>query len=239
MRLTRLLFAITIVLTFTGLASAQAPKVGTYEMEWAILHTPVSSDQPDLQNGTTVIQLEAVKAGDCPPTSAYVIKNAPASSVYGGTTTWCIKADGTFDFSAGTMSSGGLFQYTSDVFSVDGMNYRGNDRVVAVGRRQTSPPPPPPPPRNVSMTAPHNGDTVSGTNWVVLWVDGTGSDSKVFSLSVDGKAVGTPQTTSSNGPVSIPWPTTSVANGTHTLTGSVSGASGSAGSVSISIIVKN
>jgi len=120
----------------------------------------VSSDLPDLETGTITIQLEGVMPGDCPPSSAFIVRNAPASTIGGGTTTWCIDPDGTFDTSAGTMSSGGLFQYTADVFYVDGKNRRGNDTTLAVGRRQV---PPPPSTLKVFITQPRNNDTVGGT----------------------------------------------------------------------------
>ena len=138
----------------------------------------------------------------------------------------------------------GIFQFLAsptdphDGFYLDVMfGTHSRNRLIMLGHLR--PPPPPPPTLKVSMTAPHNGDTVSGTNWVVLWVSGTSGSSNVFSLSIDGKAIGTPQTTSSTGPVTLPWPTSSVPNGTHTLTGSVRDAAGNTGSVSISVIVKN
>ena len=233
----RFLLAVTIVLACTGSAWAQfGPEPGTYDMEWSILHVPISSDLPDLTAGTTTIQLEAVAPPDCPPTSAFMIRNAPAGST--ATTFWCIKPDGSFDTSAGTMSSGGLVQYTHDLFYIKGANTRGNDTTLAVGRRQAAPPPPPPATLKVFITQPHNGDTVAGTVWVVQWVEGSSGSSNVFTLSADGKQVGT-ETTSTQGPVTLPWNSTSVANGTHTLTGTVRDATGNSGTTSITVIVGN
>jgi len=236
----RSILALAIVLTFSGLAWAQpGPEVGTYDMEWSILHVPVSSDLPDLQTGTVTIQLERVMPGDCPPSSAFIVRNAPKFSLAGDATTiWCIKPDGGFDASAGTMGGGGLFQYTADLFYVDGGNTRGNDTTLAVGRRQVTPPPPPPSTLKVFITQPRNNDTVSGTAWVVMWVEGTSGSSNVFTLSADGKQVGT-QTTSSRGPVTMPWDTRSVINGTHTLTATVRDAQGNTGTTSITVIVRN
>jgi len=232
----RFLLAVTIVLACTGVASAQfSPQPGTYDMEWSILHVPISSDLPDLAAGTTTIQLEAVAPPDCPPTSAFMIRNAPAGET--ATTFWCIKPDGSFDTSAGTMSSGGLFQYTQDLFYVKGANLRGNDTTLAVARRQVAPPTPTPT-LKVFITQPHNGDTVAGTVWVVQWVEGASGSSNVFTLSADGKQVGT-QTTSTQGPVTLPWDSRSVANGSHTLTGTVRDATGNSGTVSITVIVSN
>jgi hypothetical protein len=102
----------------------------------------------------------------------------------------------------------------------------------------TTPPPPPPSTLKVFITQPHNSDTVSGTAWVVMWVEGTSGSSNVFTLTADGKQVGT-QTTSSRGPVTLPWDTRSFANGAHTLTATVRDAAGNTGTTSISVIVKN
>jgi hypothetical protein len=79
--------------------------------------------------------------------------------------------------------------------------------------------------------------------WVVLWAEGTTGISNVFTLSADGKQVGS-KTTSSRGPVTIPWVTKPagglpVLNGTHTLTGTVRDATGNTGTTSIAVIVNN
>jgi hypothetical protein len=91
----------------------------------------------------------------------------------------------------------------------------------------------------VSITAPHNGDTVSGTVWVVMWVDGASGSSNVFTLSVDGTAVASTNAGSSHGPVTLPWNSRSGPNGTHTITGSVRDATGATGSASVSVLVNN
>jgi len=229
--------ALAIVLTVAGsVAWALDLQPGTYDMEWSILHVPVSSDLPDLDTGTVTIELETVMPGDCPPTSAFIVRNAPAFR--DTTTTWCIKADGSFDTSAGTMSSGGLSQYTPDLFFVVGKNTRANDTTNAVARRATPPPPPPPSTVKAFITQPHNNDTVGGTVWVVMWAENTTGSSNAFTLSADGKQVKT-ETTSSRGPVTIPWDTRSVANGTHTLTATVRDAAGNTGTTSITVIVRN
>jgi hypothetical protein len=90
----------------------------------------------------------------------------------------------------------------------------------------------------VFLTQPSNGSTVSGTNWAVIWVSGTSGTSNVYTLSVGAQVVGT-QTTSSTGPVSIPWDTTRVPQGTQTLTASVRDATGNTGSSSVTVTVQN
>jgi len=234
----KFLLAAAMLLAFTAPAWALTPQVGTYDMEWAILHVPVSSDLPDLLNGTTTIQIEAVSGGACPPTSAFMIQNAPATPTEGtGTTTWCIKSDGTFDGSSNTNGSGTLTQYTNDVFYIEAANRRGNDGIWAVGRRQ--PPPPPPSAVQVFITQPRNGDTVSGTNWVVLWADGTSGSSNVYTLTIDSTVVGTQNAGSSRGPISMPWNTKAFPNGTHTIKATVKDATGATATASISVLVNN
>jgi len=90
----------------------------------------------------------------------------------------------------------------------------------------------------VYLTQPASGSTVSGTNWAVIWLSGSSGTSNVYTLSVGAQVVGT-QTTSSTGPVSIPWDTTTVANGTQALTASARDATGNTGSTTNSVIVAN
>jgi len=236
--LVRLTLALALVMTFAGGAAAQlGPQTGTYDMEWAILHMPVSSDMPDLITGTSTVQLQAVSGGLCPPTSAFAITNAPATPTEGtGTTTWCIKSDGTFDTSSNTNGSGSLNQVTTDLFVVEATNRRGNDGIWAVARRVVTPPPST---VKVFITQPHNGDTVSGTNWVVLWAEGTSGSSNVYTIAVDGTVVGTQNGGASKGPISIPWNTKAVLNGTHTLRATVQDATGATATASISVLVNN
>ncbi len=91
---------------------------------------------------------------------------------------------------------------------------------------------------DVFITQPLAAATVRGTAWVVLWVEGASGKSNTFTLTVDGATVGT-YTTAEQGPVTIPWTTTSKANGNHTVTASVRDATGKTGSTSISVAVRN
>jgi hypothetical protein len=114
-------------------------------------------------------------------------------------------------------------------------------RLIGVGVKQQAPPPPTT--VKVFITQPRNGETVSGTVWVVLWAEDTSGASNIFTLSADGRQIRS-ETTSSRGPVTIPWPTTPaggtpIPNGTHTLTGTVRDANGNTGTTSITVIVKN
>ena len=114
-------------------------------------------------------------------------------------------------------------------------------RTLTVSNTTTTPPPPPPPPTGglqVFVTQPTGGATVSGTNWAVLWLNGATGTSNTYTLSVGTQTVGT-TTTGSVGPVTIPWNTASVGDGTKTLTANVKDASGKTGSTSVAVNVKN
>jgi hypothetical protein len=89
----------------------------------------------------------------------------------------------------------------------------------------------------VSMTAPANGATVSGSVTVSAnATDNVGVASVQFQL--DGVSLGSPQTGA--GPVySVTWNTTTAANGTHTLSAVASDAAGNTATSSISVTVSN
>lgn len=105
-------------------------------------------------------------------------------------------------------------------------------RLIGVGHKVVASP------LRVFITNPNPGATVSGTAWITLWVEGTSGTSNVFTLRVDGKQVGAVKT-SSRGPVTIPWTTSSVPNGTHSVSATVTDATGNSGTSSQSVIVKN
>jgi hypothetical protein len=71
-----------------------------------------------------------------------------------------------------------------------------------------------------------------------MWVSGTTGTSNVYTLSVGGQTVGT-TTTSSTGPVSIPWNTTRFTDGPQVLTASVRDAGGRTGTTSATITLSN
>jgi galactose oxidase-like protein/Kelch motif protein len=117
-------------------------------------------------------------------------------------------------------------------------------RIVHLGGGGATPPPPAPPPPpstgslTVAITSPKSGATVSGTQWVTLWVDGASGTSNTFTISAAGRAMAT-TTTSSRGPVTLAWVTGSVTDGSQTLTGSVRDAAGHTGASSLSVTVRN
>jgi hypothetical protein len=69
-------------------------------------------------------------------------------------------------------------------------------------------------------------------------VTGAGAGSKAYTLSVAGQTVATMQT-SSTGPVTIPWNTRSVADGSRVLMASVRDAAGKTGGRGVTVTVRN
>jgi hypothetical protein len=114
---------------------------------------------------------------------------------------------------------------------------------VTVRNGAASPPPNSPPPPTgggltVSVTQPTSGATVSGTPNVIVFVSGAGAGTRAYTLSVAGQTVATMQT-ASTGPVTIPWNTRSVADGSRVLMASVRDAAGKTGSGSVTVNVRN
>ena len=105
---------------------------------------------------------------------------------------------------------------------------------------QSAAPPPPPPggPISVFITQPRNGDTIRGVMWFTIWIEGAAAGSKTYTLTEGGRTLGTTTTTSS-GPVSIPWSTTAADNGARTPTVGVRDSAGATGSSAINVTVAN
>ena len=90
----------------------------------------------------------------------------------------------------------------------------------------------------VSVTQPAGGGaTVSGTQWVTIWVDGAAAGSNTYTLTANGRSVWTE--TNGARPATLPWNTASGANGATTLTVSVKDSAGKTGNRSISVWVAN
>jgi hypothetical protein len=112
-------------------------------------------------------------------------------------------------------------------------------RTVTVSNTTSTPTPPPSTGAlKLFVTQPRASATVSGTAWVVLWVEGTSGSANAFTLRVGNTTIGS-QTTAARGPITIPWTTSSVANGTHTVTATVRDASGKTGTTSVNVTVRN
>jgi hypothetical protein len=91
---------------------------------------------------------------------------------------------------------------------------------------------------SVFITQPSSGATVTGTQWVTIWIENAAAGTKTFTLSAAGQTVATTNDTS-NGPISMPWITTGTPNGPTTLTASVRDPSNNTGTGSIPVTVQN
>jgi hypothetical protein len=109
---------------------------------------------------------------------------------------------------------------------------------VTVRNNVTAPAPTPVGSLQVAITQPTGGSTVSGTAWVVMWVNGASGTSNVFTLSVDGTTVGT-STVANGGPVTLPWVTSTSGNGSHAVKATVRDAAGNTGSTTVTVTVAN
>src|SRR5262249_58654221 len=88
--------------------------------------------------------------------------------------------------------------------------------TVGVNNATTPPPPPTGGTLTIAFTAPDEHATVSGTVWMVIWVNGASGSSNTFTVSVRGTVIRT-QTTS-GASVTIPWDTVRFAHAPPPIT---------------------
>ncbi|HET7340911.1 MAG TPA: Ig-like domain-containing protein [Methylomirabilota bacterium] len=209
------------------------------------------------QSGTANRTVTVSNTVATPPTVTFTSPSATTTTVSGTVTvtmagsggsgtgyTYTLAVDGTtaYNGASGTFSwnttaiANGSHTLTATV--TDSAAQSGTaTRTVTVSNAST-PPPPTTGTLKVAVTSPTAGATVSGTNWAVIWLSGASGTSNTYTLTAGGKTVGT-TTTSSTGPVSIPWATTAVPDGAQALTVSAKDATGNTGSGSVNVTVKN
>jgi hypothetical protein len=90
----------------------------------------------------------------------------------------------------------------------------------------------------VFITAPAAGATVRGTVWFTVWLENAAAGNRTVTLSVNSTTI-TSTTTSSNGPISLPWSTTAADNGAKTATVSVRDSANATGRASVTVTVAN
>ena len=110
-------------------------------------------------------------------------------------------------------------------------------RTVTVSNGSTTPPPTSGTLR-LAVTQPRPSTTVSGTAWAVMWLENSTSTRNTYSLSLGGRPMGS-ITTASRGPVSVPYDTKVVADGTHTLVATVTDSAAKTGAASVTITTRN
>ncbi|PYM24538.1 MAG: hypothetical protein DMD78_08645 [Candidatus Rokuibacteriota bacterium] len=90
----------------------------------------------------------------------------------------------------------------------------------------------------VFITEPASGATVRGMVWFTVWIENAAAGPKTYTLSV-GTSTITSTTTTSNGPVSLAWPTSAPDNGSRTATVTVRDGANATGRASITVNVTN
>ncbi len=222
--------------------------------------TPAPAQSPaSTPSGPLKVFITQPKAGATVSSTSWVVMWVEGTT--GAANTFTLSANGAAVGSQTTSARGpvtigwtpttnGVHTLTAGVRDAAGRTGTTTLRVTVVGKSPAAgtptPPPPPTAPRptppvndslKVFITQPAGGTTVRGTAWVVMWVEGTSGAANTFTLSMDGAAVGS-RTTSTRGPVTIPW-LTSTTNGSHTLTAVVRDAAGRTGRTSVSVTVRN
>ncbi|HEV8640338.1 MAG TPA: Ig-like domain-containing protein [Methylomirabilota bacterium] len=192
--------------------------------------TPITVSFTNPQSSATVSGTSTVTMTASGGSGSYTFKLAvDANTVYTGT-------NGTFGWNTTTVANGG-HTLTATVTDSNGASGTAT-RTVTVSNTTTTPTPTPTPTGGltVAITQPRSGATLSGTAWLVVWVQGS-NGSNTFTLRVDGQAVSSQA--GNNGPVSMALDTTKVANGSHTLTVGVRDGSGKTGTRSVSVTTSN
>ena len=146
-------------------------------------------------------------------------------------------ANGTHTLSIGVRDSSGKTGTGSASVTTSNVNVTPAPIPVPTPTPTPTPTPAPTGSLQVAITQPTTGATVSGTAWVVMWVNGASSNVNTYTLSVDGRQVATQ--VSGSGPVSVPWTTTGITNGTHIVTATVRDAAGKSGTTSVNVTVRN
>ncbi len=158
-----------------------------------------------------------------------------------GTTTFTLRVDGTQVFSGGT--SGTTMSFNWNTASVPNgshalrLDVRDSANRTATTSRTVTVNNSAAPALKVTFTTPAQGATVSGTVWAHVWVEGQSGTSNTFTLSVGGRTVVTQ--TSSATHLTLAWDSRTVANGSHTITGTVRDATGKTGTATRTVTVGN
>jgi len=179
-------------------------------------------------SGTVSVGMSQTGASGTPIAFTLTVDGAQVFATSGSATT------ASFGWNTTTVNDG---THTLGLTVQDGAG-RTATATRSVSVRNTTPPPPPPGPIGVFITQPRNGDTVRGVVWFTIWVNGDASGGKTYTLSEGGRTLATTTTTSS-GPVSIPWSTTTGDTGPRTPTVGVRDSTGATGSASINVTVAN
>ena len=200
----RLLLAIVVLTVLAWATPALAQpfvlQPGDYTLDWVVRYRSGFDGSFAFQAGINQISLLRTDGLDASSpyrglcSTPYVTLGPPHTPEFGGTAIWCLNADGTLgDTNSGSTADAGPSTAPRSRSSTSLRAITGAPRVTTSWplpgscrrhRRPTTP-------LKVFITQPKAPATVRGTVWVVLWVEGTSGASNVFTLSADGKQVGT------------------------------------------------
>jgi hypothetical protein len=179
--------------------------------------------------GTVTVGMSASGASGTPIAFSLTVDGTQVFATSGAATT------ASFSWNTASVGDGA---HTLRLTVQDGAGRSATATRGVTVQNATPPPPPPGGPIGVFITQPRNGDTVRGVVWFTIWIEGAAAGSKTYTLSEGGRTLATTTTTSS-GPVSIPWSTTAADNGARTPTIGVRDSAGATGSGSINVTVAN
>jgi hypothetical protein len=162
-----------------------------------------------------------------------------ASGGTGTFTAYTVKADGTTIFSGA--SSAFSWNTTSVANGAHTLTATVTDSAGATGNASISVTVQQPPggsPLSVAFTNPTQGQVVSGTRAIDIWVENAVGSSNTFVTKVDGTTINTQTIPGAHANI-WPWDTTTLSDGTHTLSTTVTDSAGHTASASITVTVSN
>jgi hypothetical protein len=222
--------------TLTATVRDSAGRTGSASRTVTVSNGTTTPTSPTVQitpasgtvSGTVSVSLSATGGAAVPPatTPAY---------------TYALKVDGTavagtgptFSWDTTKVANG---SHTLSATATDGTGKSGTaSSTVTVSNGTTTPPTGG---LKVAITQPKAATSVSGTSWAVMWIEGGTGTSNTYSLTLGGRAMGS-ITTASKGPVSMPYDTKMVADGTQSLVATVRDNTGKSGSATVNVITRN
>ncbi len=225
--------------TLTATVTDSAGKSGSATLAVSVSNTT----PPPATNPTVTFTAPTANATVTGATTVTLAATGGNGLGFGTTYTYGLKVDGTAVTGTGASFSwdttkvvNGPHTLTANV--ADPMGGTGTATQTVTVSNVATPPPPPTGTLKVFVTQPTGGATVSNTVWAVMWLEGSTAASKTYTLTLGGKAMGS-TTTASNGPVSMPYDTKMVVDGSQPLMATVKDSSNNTGGSTVNVNVKN
>ena len=225
--------------TLTAAVTDSAGRTATATLPVTVNNT---TTPPPSQNPTVSFTAPAANATVTGTATVTLSATGGNGIGFGTTYTYGVKVDGTaiagtgpsFSWDTTKVANG---SHTLTATATDPMGGTGTaTQTVTVSNTVT--PPPTTGALKVFVTQPTGGTTVSSTGWATMWLEGSTAPTKTYTLTLGGKAMGS-TTTASNGPVSMPFDTKMVVDGTQPLVATVKDSSNSTGGSTVNVTVKN